>query len=123
MDERRQLPRWQVKKEAKVWLPQMQEFSRCIIEDINLKGMRASFNKRLPQEQPVNMSVGLGDNFDLMKLEVDLPWVREDQGRYVYGISFNKIGEVDKDRIYQYINSYCSEQFKDKWWGGVKLWC
>ena len=116
MDERRQLPRWQVKKEAKVWLPQMQEFSHCIIEDINLKGMRASFNKRLPQEQPVNMSLGLEGNFDLMKLEVDLPWVREDQGRYVYGISFSKIGELDKDRIYQYITSHCSEQFKDKWW-------
>ena len=52
MDEHRQLPRWQVKREAKVWLPGMQEFSHCIIEDINLKGMRASFDKRLPKSGP-----------------------------------------------------------------------
>ncbi len=116
MDERRQLPRWQVKRETKAWLPQMQEFSRCIIEDINLKGMRASFTQRLPQEQSVNMSLDLEDKCDFMKLEVSLPWVREDQGRYVYGMSFNKIKDSDKDRIYQYISSHCSQQLKDKWW-------
>jgi len=116
MDERRQLPRWEVKQEAKVWLPQMQEFRHCIVEDINLKGMCASFNKRLPLERPVSMSLGLVDNFDLMKIEVDLPWAKEEQGKFVYGVVFSKINEIDKDKIYQYINSHCGEQFKDKWW-------
>jgi hypothetical protein len=116
MDERRQLPRWEVKKEAKVWLPQMQEFRLCIIEDINLKGMCVSFNKQLPQEQPMPMSLGLEDGAELMKLEVDLPWAKEEQGRHVYGMFFSKIGEVDKDKIYQYINDHCSNQIKDKWW-------
>ncbi|MBF0504931.1 MAG: PilZ domain-containing protein [Candidatus Omnitrophica bacterium] len=117
MDERRQLPRWQVKKEAKVWLPQRQGFSHCVIEDINLKGMCASFDRQLPQEQPLNMSLSLDDNFDFMKVEVNLPWVKEEQGRYVYGMFFNKISEQDKDRVYQYISDNCSGQFKEKWWG------
>lgn len=116
MDERRQLPRWQVKREAKVWLPQMQEFSHCIIEDINLKGMRASFNKRLPQEQPVNMSLDLEDNFDFMKLEVNLPWTKEEEGRYVYGMAFSNIADNNKDKIYKYVNTNCYDQFKNKWW-------
>lgn len=116
MDERRQLPRWHVKKEARVWLPQKQEFSHCIIEDINMKGMCASFNNRLPQEEPLSMSLALEDNFDFMKIEVFLPWVKEEEGKYIYGMFFNKIVESDKDRVYQFINSHCSEQFKDKWW-------
>ncbi len=116
MDERRQLPRWQVKREVKAWLPQMQEFRHCIIEDINLKGMCASFSKRLPPEQPVSMSLSFENDFNLMKVEVNLPWVKEEQGRYVYGMSFNKIMDADKDRIYQYISNYCSEQFREKWW-------
>ena len=49
MDERRQLPRWEIKKEARVWMPQSQGFSHCIIEDMHLKGMCISFNKPLPQ--------------------------------------------------------------------------
>ena len=84
MDDRRQLPRWQVKKEEKVWLPQIQECSHCIIEDLNLKGMCASFNKRLPQDRSMDMSLDLEDEFDFMKLEVNLFWVREDQGRSGY---------------------------------------
>ncbi len=120
MDERRQLPRWQVKREATVWLPQMEGSSQCMIEDMNLKGMRASFSKRLPQEWSVNMSLGLEDSFGLMKIEVNLPWAREVRGRYVYGMSFNKITDADKDRIDQYINSHCSAQFKDKWWAVQK---
>jgi len=116
MDERRQLPRWQVKKEARVWLPRMQELSQCIIEDINLKGMCVSFNRQLPPEEPLHMSLGIDDGFDFMKLEVNMPWAKQEQGRYVYGMSFSKIAEVDKDRIDQFISSHCSEQIKDKWW-------
>lgn len=115
MDERRQLPRWQVKREVKVWLPQMQQLSQCMIEDINLKGMCASFSQRLPQEGPVHMSLGLEEDSDIMDLEVNLPWAKEEQGRHVYGMSFSKIADLDKERIYQYINSHCSRQLKDKW--------
>ena len=115
-EERRRLPRWQVNREAKVWLSQAQEFSQCMIEDINLKGMCASFNKQLPQEQPVHMSLGFEGSPDIMQLEANLPWAKEDQGRYVYGLSFSKIADDDKDSIYQYINTNCYDQFKDKWW-------
>jgi len=114
--ERRQLPRWQVKREAKVWLPQTQEFGLCFVEDINLKGLRASFNKRLPQEQTLKLSLVLEDNSDFMKIEAQIPWFKEEQGRWVYGLSFSKIMEWDKDKIYQYINTYCYDQIKGKWW-------
>lgn len=116
MGERRNLPRWQVDREAKVWMPQTQEFGICVIEDINLKGMCASFFKRLPQEQPLKLSLILEDNFDFMKIEALVPWSKEEQGRYVYGLSFSKITDMDKERVYQYISSHCSKQFKDKWW-------
>ena len=119
MDERRQLPRWGVKKEAKVWMPQTQGFSQCVIEDMHLKGMRVSFNKQLPAQEPMRMSFAIGDNFDPIKIEAQIPWAKEDQGRYVYGLSFSKIAENDKDRIYQYITTNCYDQFKKNWWAGT----
>ena len=116
MDERRQLPRWKVKKEAKVWIPLLQDFSHCIVEDMHLKGMCVSFNKQLPPEETLKMSFTIGDNFDFIKIEAQIPWMNENQGRHVYGLSFSKIDDEDKDKIYQYINTYCYDQFKDKWW-------
>lgn len=116
MDERRQLPRWEVKKEAKVWIPLMQGFSHCTIEDLHLKGMCVSFNKRLPQDKAVRMSFTLGDSFDFIKVEAEIPWAKEGNGRHVYGLSFTQIAEEDKDRIYQYIQSNCYDQVRNKWW-------
>ena len=116
MDERRQLPRWEIKKEAKVWMPQMQDFSHCMIEDMHLKGMCVSFNKRLPQQQTVSMSFAIGDNFDFTKIEAQIPWRKEDQGRYVYGLSFSNIADKDKDRISQYITTNCYDQVRKNWW-------
>ena len=116
MDERRSLPRWEIKKEAKVWLPQMQGFSLCMIEDMHLKGMCVSFNKRLPPDEPVKLSLALGENFDLIKLEAQVPWMKEAEGRFVYGMKFTKIADSDKERVYDYINTNCYDQFKNKWW-------
>ena len=116
MNEQRQLPRWEIKKEAKVWLPQTQGFSICIIEDMHLKGMCVSFNKQIPQEEPLRMSFAIGDSFDFIKIEAQIPWVKEDLGRFVYGLSFSKIADQDKDKIYQYINTNCYDQFRNKWW-------
>ena len=126
MDERRQLPRWKIKQEAKVWMPQTQGFSHCMIEDLHLKGMCLSSSKLLPQtnrtkdasgpQEPFKMSFAIGDNFDLIKIEAEIPWAKVDPGRYVYGLSFSKIADVDKDRIYQYINTNCFDQFRKNWW-------
>jgi len=116
MDELRQLPRWEIKKEAKVWMPQMQEFCHGFVEDMHLKGMRVSFNKRLPQQQAVKMSFAMGDNFDFIKFEAQMPWVKEEQGRYVYGLSFSYIDDDNKDRISKYLNAFCFDQFRKNWW-------
>lgn len=116
MDERRQLPRWEIRKEAKVWIPLTQGFSYCVIEDMHLKGMRISFEKKLPQQQIMRMSFAIGDNFDFIKIEAQVPWIKEKQGRYEYGLSFTKIDDNDKDRLNQYIYSNCYDQMKDKWW-------
>lgn len=116
MEEQRELPRWEIKKEAKVWMQGIQDCSHCIIEDMHLKGMRVSLNSPLPQQGPVRMSFAIGDNFDPIAIEAQIPWTKEDQGRYVYGLSFSKINDEDKDRIFQYINTNCYDQFRKKWW-------
>ena len=117
MDERRQLPRWEINKAAKVWMTQTQGLSNCVVEDMHLKGMRISCDKQVFQQPVVSLSFSIGDNFESIKIEAQIPWAKEDQDRHVYGLSFTKIGDYDKEKIYQYISTNCSDQFKDKWWG------
>jgi len=117
MNELRQLPRWEIKKEAKVWIPLLQGFNHCMVEDLHLKGMRMSFNKQLPHQNTVRMSFTIGeDNYDFIKIEAQIPWMKGKQDRYVYGLSFNKISDEDKDKISRYITTNCYDQLKNKWW-------
>jgi len=117
MEERRQLPRWEIKQEAKVWLPQEQGFSHCIVEDMHLKGMCVSFNKQLSPQEVVRMSFALGDNFDFIKIEAQVSWTRVKDERYVYGLTYSRIADVEKSKIDKYINTNCYDQIKKKWWG------
>ena len=116
MEEQRELPRWQINKKERVWMPQTQGFVRCIIEDMHLKGMRVSFNKPLPRQESVGMSFAIGDGFDFIKIEAKIPWSKEDQGRYVYGLLFSKVDDSNKDRLSQYMITNADDQFKNKWW-------
>ena len=114
MDERRQLPRWEIKKDIKVWIPMTQGFGHCVLEDMHLKGMCVSFDKPMPVEKLSRISFELKNEF--IKIEATVPWKRENSGRYFYGLSFTQIADLDKEKIYQFINTSCYDQFKDKWW-------
>ena len=123
MEERRQLPRWEINKEVKVWLPEARSFRYAYVKDIHLKGMCVASDKRLFQQQVVKMAFAIGESFDLIKVEAEIPWVREDDGRYFYGLSFTRIDDLEKDKIYQYYSTNCYDQLKHKWWepGGKAL--
>jgi c-di-GMP-binding flagellar brake protein YcgR len=116
-NERRQIPRLEVKKEVKVFMQQMQALSDCIIEDMHLKGMSVSFNERLPHQQAMEMSFAIGEKSGFIKTEVRIPWEKEEQGRYVYGLAFSKIADMDKEKVYQFINTHCNDQLRKNWWG------
>ena len=117
MNERRQLPRWKIKQEAMVWMPEEPILaSHCLIENMHLKGMCVSFHKRLPNEKTARMTFAVGDDNDHIKIMARILWKKEYQGFYVYGLSFVKIDETDRDKMYQYINTHCYDQFKNNWW-------
>jgi len=116
MDDRRGLPRWEIMKESKFWLSQTQDFNLCTIKDIHLKGMCISSNKQLPQQDSLKLSFAIGESFDFIKIEAGVQWKSQDQGRYVYGLSFNRIDEENKDKVYQYVMENCYDQLKNRWW-------
>ncbi len=78
--------------------------------------MCISLPQKLPQEGSVlRINIGLKSDFNF-DAEIRLCWDTEVNGRYFYGMSFNKIMDKDKEGIYQYLLNNCSAQFKEKWW-------
>ena len=115
MQERRQLPRWRIGKSAQVKLGIEENPRAGHIEDMHLKGMCVSLPEALSQDQPVAMSVAIG-NYLEFEIEAKVTWLKVQGERCIHGVSFNKILDVDKEKIYGYISRYCSKQFKDRWW-------
>lgn len=115
MGERRQIPRWQIKKQAKVKVGADGEFIDCVVEDINLKGLQMSVGERLPWNGRLKMVVAFAENLGL-DVRVSVPWSQVIDGRYVYGMAFSIIADEDKEKIYQYVSSHSPEQFQKKWW-------
>lgn len=117
MGERRHIPRWQIRKSAKVKVGPDGDFIDCIIEDVNLKGLQLSVDKQLPTDSRLEMVVALAENFGL-DMKVNVPWSRQIGGRYVYGMAFSIIADEDKEKIYQYVSHHFPEQFQKQWWSG-----
>ncbi len=114
MNDRRQVQRWQIRKEVKLAFEGVEGVSTCCVEDINLKGMCLSLEQRLPQDRDIKIALVMDDGLDI-NIEVRIPWVREQNGRYIHGMSFTRIRDNDRENIYQYVNSRFPDLFRQSW--------
>ncbi|MBI3602768.1 MAG: PilZ domain-containing protein [Candidatus Omnitrophica bacterium] len=115
MDERRQIPRWEIKQPAKVKIGPEGEFVDCVIEDLNLKGLCMSVSTQLPENDPLKMVLELPGYLHL-DVGAHIPWVRQAEGRYIYGMSFSTIMDESKEKIYKYLSKNFPGEFRRKWW-------
>ncbi len=114
MQERRAIPRWHIGKNVQLSLKEAM-CEGCCLEDMNLKGLRMSLPQQLPSEPELAVNVGLEGNLNL-DVQIRICWIREIKGLFVYGASFSRIGDRDKEDLYQYLSGHCLQQFKERWW-------
>jgi hypothetical protein len=100
MDERRAILRREIRKEAKVWMPHGPGVKHCIVEDMNLRGMRVSFDRRLLRQHAQRMSFAIRDNSEFINTEAQILWTREERDRYIYGLAFNKMEVLPLMRVW-----------------------
>ena len=51
--------------------------------------------------------------------EVWVVWNKAVGGVNHYGLFFTRLRDVDKEKIYQFINTYCPKEIVQKWWPGM----
>ena len=118
MEERRSYPRMKVNREAVFRIENRSNPIACTVEDISVSGIRLALNKNLLPEVFSNIGLAIGDilNFNL---GAQVAWHDESEGRNTYGLSFNRIDDVDRNRISQYIRENSFKDLRDQWWKGL----
>jgi len=122
MNERRSAQRWSVNKEAQLQVQDRENVFPCFVEDLSANGMRISLGKYLFPEVFSKMTLALGDALSF-NTGAHVAWQESQEGRNTYGLSFNDIDEVQRNRIQHYINNNftdtISERNKEQWWKGL----
>lgn len=119
MQNHRNFVRWQINHKAKVRLGQTIDEALCQVKDINYKGMSVVLGLKLPEDTSFKMHLSLTDDFSF-DAEVWVVWRRAIDGINHYGLYFSKLKDVDKDKIYNFINKHCQVEMMNKWWPNQK---
>jgi hypothetical protein len=115
MSEHRKLPRWQINQQVKLKLEQAVEDVFCQIKDINYKGIGVVLAAKLPQDTAFRLNLRLADDYTF-DAEVWVAWVKVIDGINHYGLYFIKLKDADKEKIYGFLNKYCTNEIKRKAW-------
>ncbi|MBU0547550.1 MAG: PilZ domain-containing protein [Candidatus Omnitrophica bacterium] len=115
MQEHRRYVRYQVKQQGRLKLEQVSGEWPCQVKDISYKGARIALNAKLPDDAAVRINLWLSEGCSI-DAEVWIAWHKVFNGVNHYGIYFDKIRDADKDKIYSFLNKYCYNEMKGKWW-------
>ncbi len=105
MENKRCNSRWQVNSPGSLGLEGVAEELSCTIRDISLKGMCILTNKALPAEEILRTAINLSHKSRLNDIEAKITWSRKTEEGNSYGIYFNKIKDVEKNKIYDFVSS------------------
>jgi len=118
MKDYRKLSRWQINQLITLKIDQVPEDLFCQIKDINSKGVKVTLNTKLPQGRKLKISLKLSENC-IVDAEAWIAWHKVFNGVNHYGLYFNKIKDLDKDKIFKFVNMYRYGDLKQKPWLGT----
>lgn len=115
MQEHRRYVRYQVNQQGRLKLEQASTEWSCQVKDINYKGAKIALNAKLSENTALRINLRLSEDCSI-DVEIWVAWHKVFNGVNHYGIYFDKIRDVDKDKIYSFLNKYCYKEMMGKWW-------
>ena len=115
MQEHRKYVRYQVNQQGRLNLEQASQEWLCQIKDISYKGAQIVLNAKLPEDTALRINLRLSQDYSI-DAEVWIAWHKVLNGVNHYGIYFDKIRDADKDKIFSFLNKYCYNEMRGKWW-------
>ncbi len=118
MQEKRWNVRWQVNREGSINLLNNPSSITCSIRDISIAGARIYSNERFPSTNLV-MGLKIADKVGLDNVKANVVWQKEEDGGSVYGLAFNNLGEINKDKVYDFVYKSISQDKKEPLWRSI----
>jgi len=102
--EKRLAPRWKVSTPAKIKLEGSNGYLDCEVRDLNLKGFSLVIAKKI-LKQHVSAKLYFNDKFSF-NIETTVLWNASADNKYVYGMKFTKILDLDREKILKMMKEY-----------------
>lgn len=118
MQEHRSYPRIKVEKEAGCMIENRLTPILCTVDDISESGVRLTMNKNLLPEVFSNLNLSVGDALSF-SASAHVAWHDEYEGKNTYGLSFNRIDNMDRQKIAEYIRDNSLKDLREQWWKGL----
>jgi hypothetical protein len=119
MSERRSAFRWQISQQARVKLEGAPDFIHCQIKDINLKGLRISSALKLAKDAFSKFNLFL-DEGCILNIEAWVVWHKTIGDLNSYGLYFTRVKDMDKEKIYRFVQQSHPEQIKKQYCQGLR---
>lgn len=117
IEERRRNSRWQINQERKINVLEDNPFLLDgIIDDITFRGARVSLRHRLPEKTVLSLTINSPMGLVLGGLEATVVWRRESEEINIYGLSFNRINDRNKQKIYDFVYDNFPQEITRHWW-------
>jgi hypothetical protein len=113
--DKRNNARWVLAKKARIKMAHEETYTDCLIRDISLKGLSVVMPERLCRDEYAKVSIMLSDDLTL-EVEVWVVWHKAVEGSALCGLYFSKIRDMDKEKIYQFVQKNYPQEVVGKWW-------
>lgn len=125
MDERRGIGRWNVVLPVRYLGVSKHIEGVCETQDLSLNGAKLALVEKHDAGDQLYVLFELpGDRSGGVRCEARVMWQDKLHGseegcKYMTGISFTKIRDIQKNVLLDYVNRYYPELFRKHWWNGL----
>lgn len=96
----------------------------ALLKDISFAGAKIALADSLHLNSRLDLAIEMSEVENPMQCEAKVVWqgsTGEGQEMpFVCGVSFTNLKDSDKERIFQSVHLFASENLKRKWWNGIK---
>ncbi|MFH1691536.1 MAG: PilZ domain-containing protein [Candidatus Omnitrophota bacterium] len=125
MDEKRNVVRWQVVLPVRYLGVSKHIEGACETQDLSLSGARLAMVEKHEAGDQLFVLFDLPEeNRSSVRCEAEVVWQDklhdlEEKHKYITGIVFTKIRDIQKSVLLDYVNQYYPELFRQHWWNGL----
>ncbi len=107
MREKRHHIRWTIQRPVRFKFPEQEEETVAILRDVSFSGARISLMESLRLNERLDLAMEIPDEENPILTQAKVVWqdLAREEGKphFFCGLSFTKIKEADKEKIYNYI--------------------